>query len=357
MKGTIAILALGVTLSAMFVTQTASADDDVARARQTFARGMSQARKNELEDARRSFAAAYALVPSVDILWNLAMTERGLDRHVEALGHLRLYVASQTARADRKQLAEAELIPELVVATGHLSVHAPEGAVIEVDGVAVASPVLDVEPGVHAVGITFGALKEARIVNVAAAIETKVDFAFSASKFVKTPAPPPVEPPLRTIAPEEPASPKTSTTPRPGDTHAHERARMWTLLGLGGAAVVSAAGGVVFASMGAADRAEAERLYTKIRDGGESCATGGSICPDHDRASAAANRENAAATTFFVASGVFAGATVAAWLLWPSADEHAEPRADHRTQPPSARARVLPAVGVNGASVTLHATF
>lgn len=348
MKGTIATLALGVALGAMFVTQTASADDDVTRARQTFARGMSQARKNELEDARRSFAAAYALVPSVDILWNLAMTERGLDRHVEALGHLRLYVASQAARADRKQLAEAELIPELVVATGHLSVHAPEGAVIDVDGVAVASPVLDVEPGVHAVGITFGALKEARIVNVAAAIETKVDF-------VKTPAPASVEPPPRTIAPEEPVLPKTSTPPR--ETHAHEKARMWTLLGLGGAAVVSAAGGVVFASMGASDRAEAERLYTKIRDGGESCSTGGSICPDHDRAAAAANRENAAATTFFVASGVFAGATIAAWLLWPSADEHAEPRADRRAQPPTARARVLPAVGVNGASVTLHATF
>ncbi len=347
MKGTIATLALGVALSAMFVTETASADDDVARARQTFARGMSQARKNELEDARRSFAAAYALVPSVDILWNLAMTERGLDRHVEALGHLRLYVASQAARADRKQLAEGELIPELVVATGHLSVHAPEGAVIDVDGVAVASPVLDVEPGVHAVGITFGALKEARIVNVASAIETKVDF-------VKTPAPPPIEPPLRTIAPDEPASPKSSTTPRPRETHAHERARMWTLLGLGGAAVVSAAGGVVFASMGASDRAEAERLYTKIRDGGESCATGGSICPDHDRASAAANRENAAATTFFVASGVFAGATVAAWLLWPSGDDHVD---DHKAQAPSVRARVLPAAGVNGASVTLHATF
>ena len=128
-----------------------------AQAQQWFARGVTAARTGDLAGARRAFATAYGLVPSVDILWNLAAAERLAGDHVAALQHLRAYVAAPDARADRKKVADDELVPELESVTARLRIDEPEGSVVVVDGKEVARAItLDVAPGVHAVQVRRG---------------------------------------------------------------------------------------------------------------------------------------------------------------------------------------------------------
>jgi len=110
---------------------------------------------------------------------------------------------------------------------------------------------------------------------------------------------------------------------------------------MGGSSVLLATGGVLFASLASADRSRAERLFGEMRGGAVSCDQAGATCSDRDSANAAADRASAAATVFFVLSGVMAGATLTTYLLWPSSS--------------SSSKRVTPIVGVG--AVGLRGTF
>jgi hypothetical protein len=297
-----------------------AADDlpDVGRAQLAFQRGLVQVSKNDLESARRSFASAYALVPSVDILWNLAMTERKLGKNVDALHHFRAYVGDATARADRKAIAQAEILPELTDLTAHITVKALEGAVVTIDGAPMLSSTTDVEPGIHSVAIANANGGFARAIDAGAGSTIHVDLTPPPPAPAPAPTPTPIASP-KVIMSTSSTSTSTSTTTTSSSSSSRESpaARTWTVATMGGASVVLLAGGIAFASLASMDRGRAERLYTQMQNDNLSCTQSGTICEDHDSASSAADREGAAATTMFVLSGVLAGASIATWLLWP----------------------------------------
>src|SRR5687767_14540166 len=137
-----------------------------ARADALFRAGLAQSSAGDPDAACASFAAAYALVPSVDILWNLAASERRAGRVVDALEHLRRYVGDAAARPSRKTLA-TEWIAALEDETGIIVIDAPDGAAVDVDGTA-SDREVRVAGGVHIVNARLGGRAVANVVEVRA---------------------------------------------------------------------------------------------------------------------------------------------------------------------------------------------
>ena len=98
----------GVVLALLSLAATADAQPNVsasnaaarARAASWFKNGVERTRANDYEGARTSFAAAYAIVPSTDILWNLGVAERRSGKPIDALAHLKSYVAQPNGRGE-----------------------------------------------------------------------------------------------------------------------------------------------------------------------------------------------------------------------------------------------------------------
>ena len=293
-------------------------------AEQWFARGIEAARAGDLASARRAFGAAYALVPSVDILWNLATTERKLDESGSALEHLRTYLASPDARPDRRKLAEEEMLPALELATGHLVIAEAEGAVVHVDGKQVAaSTTLDLSPGVHAVTLRRDGLLHSFAVDTPTGVVTHLP--------AEAPPRPPVAVavvvPVPALLASSPSSPTTAS-------------RTPTVLVLGGAAVLSLAAGIYFSFAARDDQETSDRLLVRMRGDDLSCRRSGSLCDDYESARSGAQRNALLGTSLLVGGGLLAGAAVVSWVLWPAP-----------------ATRVAPAANKDSASVMLFGRF
>jgi len=250
-------------------------------------------------------------------LWNLASTERKLGRHVDALRHLRAYVQHTAARADRKQVAVTDLIPELELAVARITFQAPPGTRLTVDGVPNVGTEIEVEPGIHTVVATLNNDERSLAVDAPAGVTTTTTIAFAIAAPPEALAPTPAVVAPVIVAPLAPSTSKKSST----------ATRNWTVLGLGATGVIAIGAGVVFAALASDDRSEAERLYTRMRDDDASCKRSGSLCSDHDSARSGAQRNEAISTSMFVTGGVLSGAAIAAWILWPNASTHVTPAA------------------------------
>jgi len=296
--------------------RTVSPSQPQAQAQQWFARGVTAARAGDLAGARRAFATAYGLVPSVDILWNLAASERLAGDHVAALQHLRVYVAAPDARADRKKVADDELIPELEAMTARLRIDEGEGAVVVVDGKEVPrTALLDIAPGMHAVQVRRGGDERSTAVDAVAGTTTTLGQdsprpAATVSPVVSATAAAPAASAAVVVGPLAPP-PVEIVIRAPGRTTA--------VLVLGGAAIAAIATGVAFAVVAREDQADADRLEVKIRDDDRTCRRAGTLCADYDSATSAAQRSMLVSSSMLATGGVLGGAAIAAWILWPTA--------------------------------------
>ncbi len=312
MKKVFAALA---TVALLFAGADAHAESKaaaVARASSWFKTGVERARANDFEAARTSFAAAYAIVPSTDILWNLAVAERRSGRPIEALAHFKAYLAEKNARPDRKPQAE-EWIKELESETGRIVIDAPAGTEVVLDGAVVTEREVRVVAGVH--GVT--AKRDGRSFSVA------VDVLGGGSSDVhvvfEEPAPPP---PLATVTAAPPIDPLPAflplSSPLPVATDRKpETKRNWTSLGLGAGAVAAVGAGFVLALAASSERDDVDEYRARMNQDGFSCKRAGTLCEDYDDTRASAQRLEAASTSMFVAGGALAGAALATWLLWP----------------------------------------
>ncbi|MBX3192621.1 MAG: hypothetical protein KF819_36895 [Labilithrix sp.] len=301
------VLASGLALAR---STNAAETGDVEAAQRWFESGLAAVRRGELASARRSFGAAYALVPSVDILWNLASTERRLGENVAALAHFRAYVASPEARPDRVKIAEEEVLPELEGATARLSIRADEGASVLVDGrpIGDGSAVVDVMPGMHAIVVKAAGRETTFAVEAIAGRATDVKATMNVSMSVDV-SPTPV---VRTNvdAPMKAESGRTTTV---------------AVLAGAGAAMI--AGGVAFTLLARTDQQEADRLHLAMRSDDLSCKRSGTLCDDYEDARSAAQRSSALGTGMLVTGGVLGGAAIVTWMLWPAATTHVVPSA------------------------------
>ncbi|HVJ88723.1 MAG TPA: hypothetical protein VM580_02900, partial [Labilithrix sp.] len=147
----------------MLASTTASsqvrAQDDVldAAAEARFKEGLSFAKAGKYEQARASFLQTLALSPgSPKVLLNLAISEHGANKPVEALRHLRAYLGSSKVDPKKAQEIRESLYEELWRATGHLRIQAERGEAIVLDddvklGNAPLDDLVDVTPGKHKV--------------------------------------------------------------------------------------------------------------------------------------------------------------------------------------------------------------
>lgn len=283
------------------------------QAQQWFARGVTAARAGDHAAARRAFAAAYSLVASVDILWNLAAAERLSGDSVSAVQHLRAYVTAVDARADRKRLAEEELIPELESQTARLRIEEPEGTIVLVDGKEVPhATTLDVAPGMHAVQTRReGDERDAVVEAIAAATIT-----FGRVPVAEPPTAKPGATPLTMAAAPVPPT-VVPVAPSPAEV-ARAPGRTTTVLALGGIGLAAIATGIVFAVVAREDQADADRLEVKMRDDDRTCKRAASLCSDYDSATSAAQRSMLLSSTLLATGGLMGGAAIAAWILWPT---------------------------------------
>jgi len=315
------VIAAAVTLavpreSAAAPSVTAATRENDA-AQQWFKHGLVAVRAGDLAAARKAFGAAYALVPSVDILWNLATTERKLADNVTALQHLRAYVADPDARADRKKIAEEEMLPELEAATAHLVIAEPEGTVVIVDGKPVASSAtVDLAPGMHSVIVRVDGRDRILAVDALAGVLTR----------------------LPSIAPGAAAAPAAAPVVMvsalsfaPTSAVAAPSNRNLAVLGLGGAAVLALAGGVYFALAARSEQETSDRLQTQLRSDDLSCKRSGTVCDDFESARSASQRNSLLGTGLLVGGGVLGGAAVAALVLWPASATRVTPSATKDT--------------------------
>jgi hypothetical protein len=314
-----AVAAITVVLGLLAAREAEAAPADVNAAHQWFARGIEAARAGDLPAARRAFGAAYALVPSVDILWNLAAVERKSGDSVGALEHLRQYVASPESRADRQKIANEELLPELEAACAHLALSEPDGTIVLVDGKQVASTsIVDLAPGIHAVTVQRDGGVRTVPVDLAPALVTH----WSASAAPSADGPTHV-PPLPAPAPSaSPAVAPAWAAPAVGPS-----SRTPAVVALGSAAVVSIAAGVYFAFAARNAQETSDRLEVQLRTDDLSCRRSGTLCDDYDSARSAAQRNGLLGTTLLVSGGILGGTAIATWLLWPSSATRFAPTA------------------------------
>lgn len=320
---------------ALLAPSVARANDDVldAASEARFKEGLAFAKQGKYEQARASFLQTLVLSPgSPNVLLNLAISEHGAGHPVEALGHLKMYLASPKVDAKKAQEVKQTLYDELWRATGHLKIQADGGDSLVLDGDvklgnAPLADVVDVAPGKHRVAAG------PRGVDVAVGAGETKDVVLAAER-PSTPAP--------SAAPA--VVPGHTEEPPPETTHSSP-ARWIVPVGLGVAAAGALVMGIGFGSgnRSAVDRAEQLRSGA----GGRPCADQSSaLCGSYNDALSTGTTDKTLSYVGYVGAGVFAAAAIAAIVFWPSDSA--------RT---TGRTRVIPIIGPHEAALQLHLGF
>jgi hypothetical protein len=281
------------------------------------------------EAAYLQFAQAYSIYPDDKILWNLAFCELETQRYLDSLKHLHLYDQHQHVLAAPNHHDYAQLVRflhEAANATSHLTITAPAGSEVKVDGLAVGvaplADVIDVMPGIH----TLEAKGAHAGITVTAGESTTVEL-----KEPTTPAavvaPVPVVPP--------PPVPGTSS-PRSDST-----ARNVTGIALLGVSAISFAAAAGLGADRGSKASDADGLRASI--GGNSSACAGAhpsaACQQLSSLVSTHDSDANAETGLLVAGGLLAVAGAAVFAFW------------HPSTPKAAVTWWSPSVTRDGASI------
>jgi tetratricopeptide (TPR) repeat protein len=267
--------------------------------------GLELARIEKWEEARLAFRQAYALLPSAELLWNLAIAELNAGLPLEALRHFREYEGHPRAEANKRE-ALGQLMERASHQLGHIKMDAAPGTTIQIDGT-VSDPAtwdgdsIDVAPGEHLVSAELAGAREDVKVTVAAGGTAFVRAGwYSASDKANEAA-------------RRAASLPSAETPQDSDPSSPFSAKTWVVFGLGAAATASfaIATGYGLSANGNRERAEAFQavLPPSCRDS--------SACAEWRDVVAAQQQEARISTALWISGGALAGAAIATFLLWP----------------------------------------
>jgi hypothetical protein len=144
-----------------------------------FNEGLKAYDRGDYEGARTAFLQAQAIDPRASQLRNLALTELHTHRPLDALRHLRAYIADAGTPPDARAASERNLA-SAYAQTGHLSITAPEGSHVKIDGnevgIAPLKDAVDVAEGPHGVDAVAGGAALHETVNALAGKLTEVAF-------------------------------------------------------------------------------------------------------------------------------------------------------------------------------------
>ncbi|WP_394836753.1 hypothetical protein LVJ94_07580 [Pendulispora rubella] len=264
-------------------------------------RAFEAVRRADAETARVEFLQAYALVPSPKALWNLLVAEADSNHPLDAMKHLRAYLADPAADPKKNDRAQ-RLLTELSSLVGHLSIVAPQNVAVRVDGLVLTSEQrtvgVDVAPGKHVIEATIGDEVQRREVDVAPGDPTLVAFEV-----------PRQDEPVETPAPIAPVSPPQAK-PVPAPIHERSRGVASPPLGtwiMGSVAVAALGTGIAFSLSAKSNRDE-------IDQSPKACANPNS--PECARIEDLRDSGSRASTVAWIAYGTAGAAVVAGGLIW-----------------------------------------
>jgi hypothetical protein len=289
----------------------AQPDPAKVEAERRFEEGLTEYQQKDYEGARLKFTEAYAVLNSVDILYNLCASEVRSGHALEGIVHLRQLLRDPRS-TDVDRVKAQKLLAEANSHTGHIQVEAPDGAVILLDmvpaGDAPLKEALDVKPGRHTVQARMGDKTRSIEVSVPMGEMLTARFAIDAV------APPTATAPQPIATAEEPSSaPRTREEPP-----ARSGARIVVPVVLGAAAVAATTVGLVFALDSRSKRDEVD-AYRDGQPGGFCFDRGSAACGAYEARLDEQQQSATLSKVFYVAGGVLAVSAVATFVLWKPA--------------------------------------
>jgi len=276
-------------------------------------RAMEAIKRADAETARKEFAESYALVASPKTLWNLLVAETDSNHPVDALKHLKSYMADPNAEPRRKEQGKG-LLAELSAQAGHVRITAPEGVPVTLDGTLVPAEerrgVIDVSAGKHGLEALFKSGSQRKNIDAPAGTETAVTFEIPPGERLAT-AEPPAPPLVQTQV----------STPRDAGGTTSSNTRRTVGFVVGGAGVLAIGAGVFFTARALSLKSDSDSEADAARDhfehqSGDFRADGAASKSDYDSAVSSRNIGLIAAGAGAVAVGM------GAWLVLGAKDGH-----------------------------------
>jgi hypothetical protein len=307
-----------VVVVALFASSPALADAATSRLR--YQQGVAAFSKGDFASAVAAFADVYRETGETKHLWNLALAESQAGSSYDALLHLRQYVSKPDANPKNVERAH-QLITGASANVGHVTVTAPDGADVLLDGMSVGSAPLpaplDVDPAKpHVIVAQRGADTARQTLAATGPSTVRVELEFPVSR----PAPAPVVA-VPAVAPSSPHEPPPSAAlPVPAAEQTSNgggsAVRTWMTVGLGAGALAALAGGIAMglSSNSSADRAQ--QLRSGMQSGAcsnPSAAGCSQLASDNDSATS----DHTAAVVLYAGAGVLAAGALASFLFLP----------------------------------------
>jgi tetratricopeptide (TPR) repeat protein len=361
MRSACGILSACLLLAVSGVALAADPDPGAIRsARARFEEGMAAVRAGRYDEARLAFTQARAVIPSLDILWNLALAEEKSGHAAEALGHFRQFERDASSEIDRAPVKKH--IEDLAPVTGHFTVSTSAGAQIYVDGVQAAiAPLvapIDVSPGRHGVEARIaGAPSKAVTLDVAAGQTLDASLVLDvapggaagggaglaagggggSAQAQGTGAP-------GGEAPAPPAGDRVAS----GGGGGPGMAKIITVAAIGGTALIVGGIGLGF---GVASNNDANQAATLRQQNPDCSGAPTAGCQQLASTTSAQHNEHVISTAMLATGGGLLVAGVVTWFLWPNEKAAAAPAAGLHG------VRVLPSVGAGSGGLTLVGSF
>jgi hypothetical protein len=317
----------------------AQSEEAKAQAQRRYEEGLALHNRDQEEEAYTRFAQAFAVLQSPPILFNLARTEQLTGRLVEAARHFKEYLEHPDHPRITPGLREKArgFLAEIEAMLGHITVEAPTGTTITLDGVAAATGTLDVQPGTHAIVGQLGPVSRTLTVSCTSGQTVKAQLVFETPR----PSSPALPNPSDSIAP----NPLTSSVPAetaapPASSAGVSAAGTGVRWGLTGAAAVTLGLGIGFDVASHSEKSDA-LSYAASHPGActnmtsPSCAAFGQML---------GNGSTTLSYVFFSVGIASALGAAIAWVWWPK-EKHGE------------TGWVLPAIGPDGGGLYAGGSF
>jgi hypothetical protein len=293
---------------------SARAADTHDDARRRYQQGVSAFEKGDFTAAIDAFTAVYKSTGRANHLWNLALAEYKANHAYDALTHLREYVGKPDAIPSIVERAQG-LIAEESTKIAHVTIVAPDGADVFVDGARIgAAPItnaVELDPDrPHVVLAKHGADEAAQTLAAPGAKDVPVRLAFPVS-------PPPPAPVVVASAPSPTSPPAGAASPSSRGSGGGSPLRTWLTVGLGVGAV--AAGGV--AVLMGVDSNNAANSASSTRNGlttPNQCRTPGAPgCASLQSELSSQQSDHVTSMVLYGVAGALAAGAIATWLFVP----------------------------------------
>lgn len=300
---------------------------DNAQARVLFQRGAAAAKRRAWDEAVTAFEAAFRLVKSVDIEWNLALALLRSGRLVEAKQHFKAYIERPDARPTRVQTARAEHLPYLAANLAIVKVRGGRDAdIVALDGRPIkaeeARAGVDVLPGRRVLTVRDGDGTTEREVRATAGEVVEIA--------LEDPSPPPraatpAPSPIVAVPPSPPASRQLAPSPT---VTVPVKGRPFAVGAVAAAGAVAMTVGI-YLLVDAGKQAERARALDGATSGPPCLFYNSATCGDLLEARQAEAAHRAFGRGFVIAGGALLAAAPLLWLGWPKTIEVAASAGPH----------------------------